>query len=142
MSASFSYGKSIQNVLLNLLYILNLLFCIENTIFYLKSIGFCQHHFFNENQYKIFYWITCTFSTCAFVLNIKNQSTFFYWKSIGFCQHHFSTENQYKIFYWITCTFSTCAFVLKTDTIFSIENQFIFLSIIFLLKISTMETCV
>ena len=67
---------------------------------------------------------------------IKNQS-FFYWKSIGFCQHHFFTENQYRIFYWITCTFSTCAFVLKTNTIFSIENQFIFLSIIFFLKIST-----
>ena len=68
---------------------------------------------------------------------IKNQYTFFYWKSIGFCQHHFSTENQYKIFYWITCTFSTCDFVLKTNTIFSIENQLIFLSTIFRLKIST-----
>ena len=68
---------------------------------------------------------------------IKNQYTFFYWKSIGFCQHHFSTENQYKIFYWITCTFSTCAYVLKTNTIFSSENQLIFRSVIFLLKIST-----
>ena len=68
---------------------------------------------------------------------IKNQYTFFYWKSIGFCQHHFSTENQYKIFYWITCTFSTCDYVLKTNTIFSSENQLIFRSVIFLLKIST-----
>ena len=68
---------------------------------------------------------------------IKNQYTFFYWKSIGFCQHHFSTENQYKIFYWITCTFSTCDIVLKTNIIFSIENQLIFISIIFILKIST-----
>ena len=63
---------------------------------------------------------------------IKNQHKFFYWKSIAFCQHHFSTENQYKNFYWITCTFSTCDFVLKINTIFSIENQLIFVSIIFL----------
>ena len=67
---------------------------------------------------------------------IKTQYKCFYWKSSAFCQHHFSTENQYKIFYWISCTFSTCDFVLKTNIIFSIENQLIFLSIFFLLKIN------
>ena len=49
----------------------------------------------------------------------------------------FSTENQYKIFNWIYSTFWTCDFALKTNTNRFIENQLIFFSSIFVLKINT-----
>ena len=49
----------------------------------------------------------------------------------------FSTENLYKIINWIYSTFWTCDFALKTNTNRSIENQLIFVSSIFVLKINT-----
>ena len=57
--------KSMFDFALNLQYILNLWFCIENQYkrFHWKSIDFCQDHFPTENQYKISHWIYGTFWT-------------------------------------------------------------------------------
>ena len=60
---------------------------------------------------------------CYVIFCIENRYKFFYWKSIDFYQHHFSIENQ--------LIFTSIIFLLKINTNFSIENQLILIAILY-----------